>query len=240
MREFTKPFRMTGMILRPARSLGLAVIALCLAGCGTLKYERARFDGTRVENPTFGRGIYYRIPEGYAQLNPWSPVPPKPKNLKFEKFLRDVVAVNDAKDPHTAFREAMLFRNDDRYLVIIHVAMNMPRTFSAMGPGQRAKQLPALAAESYRYFNVPREDFDYTFRPLSGYTAIIHPPFRTGASSRAGELGQAGEDWRGIGCSFMGAVKDVAYVYFFARKEDLPLAESELAVFLAGFRYARP
>jgi hypothetical protein len=227
------------VILRPVLLLCL-VSVLGLSGCGTLKYERARFDGNRVSNPTLGRGIYYQLPEGYALLNPWSPVPPKPENNQFEGFLRQIVANNDQPPQHGAFREALLFRNDDRYLVISHVSINTRRTFDMLSAAKRANLLLRMASLNYRFFDVPHEDFDYTFRSLSGYTAIMHPAFQIGTISKASEAREKAEDWRGVGFSFVGGVKDVAFVTILARSTDLPLAESDLNALIAGFRYGRP
>ena len=214
--------------------------ALAFAGCGTIRYERARLEGAHVSNPTLGRGVYYQLPDGYAQLNPWSPVPPKPENREFERFLRGVIAANDQIDPHMAFREALLFRNEDRYLAIIHLVMNLPCTFNTLPPGKRAELLPLLASETYLYFKVPREDFTCELCQLSGFNAARHPPFRLALSSPAGKAGPTASDWRGVGCSFMGAGKDLAFVLFFARQQDIPLAQAELDLFMADFRYGRP
>ncbi len=211
----------------------LCLLALALTGCGTIKYERATFEGTQVHNPTLGRGVRYVLPAGYAPLNPWSPVPPKPQNAAFERFLRGVVAANDKTDPDQAFREALLFRHQDRYLVIVHVALNLPYTFNSLPSDQRTRLFPELAALSYRYFKVPQQDFNYTLGTVDRYHAILHPPFRIGI------VDASGQNWRGTGYTLMGGVTDVAAVFFFAREEDLPAARAELDALIAGFRYGK-
>ena len=136
----------------------LASFALLLTGCGTVTYERARFENDRVSNPTLGRGVYYQIPPGYSVLNPRSPVPPKRENRKFEAYLRQITAANDDSREHHAFREAILFRSENRYLWICHISLNLPGTFRGMHPGRRKLLMPTFAQETYRYFEVPASD----------------------------------------------------------------------------------
>lgn len=120
--------------------------ALFLAGCGSITYERATFDGARVSNPTLGRGVYYQLPAAYAVLNPYSPVPPKKENLEFERYVRGFGAANDdTRDK--AFRETILFKAENRYLVLIHTSGNMPRTFRSMDPKKRALLIQQFSAK---------------------------------------------------------------------------------------------
>ena len=164
--------------MRLSSSILLAATTLLFAGCGTITYERARFDGNRVSNPTLGRGIYYQLPETYSVLNPWSPVPTTRENLSFETYLRSISAATDREVTRHAFRESILFRSENRYLWIYHVSLNLPSTFQTMHPGRRKLLMPALAADSYRYFNVPQSDFDYTFENVHGRSIISYKPFR--------------------------------------------------------------
>ena len=186
--------------MRLSSSILLSAITLLFAGCGTITYERARFDGNRVSNPTLGRGVYYQLPEAYSVLNPHSPVPTKQENVRFENFLRRITALNDElKDQ--AFREVLLFRAENRYLRISHVSINLPSTYKAMHPARRTLLMPKIAAMFYRYYDVPDTDFNYTYEQISGRTIIVYKPFKIGATT-------AGSGWQGIGFSVMGDVTD--------------------------------
>jgi len=219
--------------MRPVFINSLLCLALFSAGCGSIQYERARFDGNRIANPTLGRGVYYQIPDTYAVLNPWSPVPTKPENVAFETYLRRITALNDESKQQVAFRETLLFRAENRYLWIFHASMNLPGTFRGMHPGNRKLIMPAIAAESYRYFGVPQADFDYGYEQLGGRSLIIYKPFRLDAR-------KTGEGWRGVGATVIGDVTDIMDVKIFAREADLPAAEADLKAVLAGFSYGKP
>ena len=212
----------------------LSSITLLFSGCGTVTYERTRFEGDRVSNPTLGRGVYYQIPSGYSVLNPWSPVPPKPENKKFEAYLRQITANNDQGKTHHAFRETILFRSENRYLWIYHAALNLPGTFRGMHPGRRKLLMPAIAAESYRYFDVHPEDFDYTFEHVHGRGIIAYKPFRVEAA------GVGENTWRGVGFTVLGDVTDITDVKIFAREADLPAAQADIQAILDGFSYGKP
>lgn len=220
--------------MRLVPSILLSSLALVLSGCGSVTYERARFDGEHVSNPTLGRGVYYELPASYSVLNPRSPVPTKRENAAFESYLRAITAANDGAPDHAAFREAILFRSENRYLWIYHASLNMPTTFRSMHPAQRTYVMPQIASSSYRYFDVPQSDFDYTFEQLRGRTAISYKPFRLGG----GGVGTA--DWRGIGFTILGDVTDVIDIKIFARTEDLPAAQADLQSILDHFSYGSP
>lgn len=208
--------------------------AVFLGGCGTLKFERSRLQGDRLQNPTHGRGVYYRIPEGYAQLNPWSPVPPKPENEKFEAMLRGIVAKNDQYTFEDGFRESLLFRNGDRYLMLIHVSLNLPITLRRVDHRQLGVIFGGLATETCRYFDVPPREFDYTNLSVCGQPAIFYKLFRPRHATLPNQ------EWRGVGCTVIGDVKDVTTVFAFARAEEVEAAQIDLNRLIAGFRYGSP
>ncbi len=212
----------------------VAIAAIFLGGCGTLKFERSRLQGDRLQNPTLGCGMYYRIPDGYAYLNPQSPVPPKPENAKFEGYLRAITAKNDELTFKDGFREALLFRNGDRYIIVQHISGNMRVTFRRMDYRQLASVFAKATTDMSRYFGVPGEDFDYSISQVSDQIAIFFSPFRPTAA------GPAGEDWRGIGYILLGDVKDTSEVIVFARATELDLARADLNAIVAGFRYGSP
>lgn len=207
-------------------------LALGLGGCGSVVYERARFDGNRVSNPTLGRGVYYRIPAAYSVLNPRSPVPPKKENLEFEKYLRGFAATNDESGDN-AFRETILFKAENRYLVLIHASVNIPGTFRRMPPQNRALLMQQFASFPYRFFQVPQSDFNYAFEQVAGRSAIAYKPFRTG-------LVDGGADWRGLGYTLLGDVTDIMHVMLFTRTADLAAAEADLKSIVSDFSYGKP
>lgn len=211
----------------------LVAFALGLCGCGTIVYERARFDGNRVSNPTLGRGVYYQIPDTYSVLNPWSPVPPKKENLEFEKYMRGFGAANDQTRTEHAFRETILFKAENRYLVIVQSAWNLPGTFRSMHPGKRTLLIRDMASYPYRFFEVPQSDFDYTLEQIGGRTAVAYKPFRPGAIA-------AGAEWRGLGYTMLGDLTDTLHVILFARTEDLAAAEADLKFIIDHFSYGKP
>lgn len=208
--------------------------AVFLGGCGTLKFERSRLHGDRLENPTLGRGMYYRIPDGYAQLNPWSPVPPKPENEKFEAYLRSVAAKNDEQTFHSGFCESLLFRNGDRYLLIMHASLNLPITLRRMDTRQLGHVFLIVSTVAGRFFGISPEEFDYTTSKVGGQIAVFHPPFSPNAA------GSVGKDWQSVGYTLLGDVKDVAWVFAFARAEEVEAAQIDLNRLIAGFRYGSP
>ena len=214
------------------RGILLSALALLFAGCGSVAYERARFDGNRVSNPTLGRGAYYQVPAAYSVLNPWSPVPPKRENLEFERYLRDFAATND-ETRNSAFRETILFKAENRYLVLIHSSANAPGTFRRMSSANRALFMQQFASYPYRFFQVPQSDFDYTFEQVAGRSAIAYKPFRPGIAG-------AGADWRGLGYTMIGDVTDIMHVLLFARTADLTAAEADLKSLLSNFSYGKP
>ena len=209
----------------------LFAIAFALSACGTVTYERARLDGLKVSNPSFGRGVAYQLPPGYALLNPYAPVPAKLENADFETYLRGVVASNDSPNPRYAFRETLLYRSDDRYVVVFHIAMNLPWTFRSLPPEQRALLLPDLANECRRYFNVSSKDGHDEFVEREGRTVIMHEPFRLGGAN------EAGRDWIGTGYGVIGDVTDIVALFAFARSEEVTEAKADLEQIMAGFRY---
>jgi hypothetical protein len=206
---------------------------LLLAGCGSITYERSRFDGNRLSNPTLGSGVYYQLPEGYSVLNPWSPVPPKKENARFEAYLRGITAANDQDTTHHAFQEALLFRQENRYLWIRHAAVNRSETFRNMHPARRALLLPKVAAESYRYFEVPPSDFHYSIEQERGRTIILYQPLKL-------QTAKVGEDWRSIGFTMLGDQTDLVEIRLFARERDLPAAQADLRALLDHFSYGKP
>ncbi|MBC8011599.1 MAG: hypothetical protein H7067_16055 [Burkholderiales bacterium] len=221
-------------MLTRLRAILLAVIALGLAGCGSITYERARVVGSTVGNPTLGRGVAYQLPTEYALLNPYAPVPALPESQAFENYLRGIVAANDKPQEQHGFRESYLYRAQDRYVVVIHVAINFPSTFRALPPQERALLLPQVAAENRRYFAVPNREQHDEFIELSGRDAIAHRAFLLDAA------GPAGRGWIGTGFTFIGDVTDVVAVYVFSRRHDSDAGQADLKVIMDSFRYGAP
>lgn len=217
------------------RSISLPLLSaaflLTLTGCGTVKYERANFDGAAVTNPTLGRGVSYKIPSGYAFLNPYFPLPTKPQNAAFENYMRQLTAVNNKPDQSLAFRECMLFRNDDRYLVIVHASLNLSATFRSMGPGVRTLLMPELASAIYRYFDTPHRDFNFTVDQVKGRNIINFPPFTPQAA------GAPSQGWQGTGFSLLGDRTDIVAVVVFARDADLASAQADIRSIQDNFTY---
>lgn len=207
---------------------------ICLTGCGSITYERSRFDGNRLSNPTLGKGVYYRLPETYSVLNPWAPVPTKRENAPFEGYLRTITAATNQPPTHHAFRESFLFRSENRYLWIYHASLNLPGTLNSLHPAQRKLLYPDLAASAYRYFDVPQSDFDYSVEQVRGRSIISYKPFRVDHPSLKDS------DWRGIGFTVMGDVTDIMDVKIFAREAELPAARAEIQSILDGMSYGKP
>lgn len=212
----------------------LVSLVLGLSGCGTVVHERARFEGNRVSNPTLGRGMYYEVPAQYTLLNPRSPVPPKPENRDFEGYLRSIAAYNDENLDHSAFRQSLLFRAENRYLLITTSSLNLRASFRGMHPGRRAVLLPKIAAAMFRQFDARSEDFNYSIDDRAGRSAITYAPFEPATA------GAHATGWRATGCTLLGDMTDVADIFIFARVEDLDAARADLDALLARFSYGKP
>lgn len=218
-------------MLRFLLAFSLLAIAFALSGCGAVTYERARVVGSTVSNPTLGRGISYRLPADYALLNPYAPVPALPESQEFENYLRRVVAYNDKPDISFAFRETLLYRTQDRYLVAFHNAQNIPTTFRSMSPERRAFVLPEIAASNCRVFSVPNREQKDELIEISAHSAVHHRSFLLDAA------GPAGRGWMGTGFLLLGDVTDVVAVYVFSRRHDGDAAQADLKVVMDSFRY---
>lgn len=204
-----------------------------------MTYQRAQVEGQTISNPSLGRGVSYQVPPGFIAVGPESVLAAKSENQGFENYLRGIVASNNMPDKHVAFRESMLYRSSDpllfgsneRYLVIFHVAMNLPYTFRSLSPQQRALLLPEVALLTRRYFVVPNKGQSVDFMQLGTRTVIAHRSFRIQAA------GAAGQDWVGTGLSVMGDVTDIVAVYIFARSENWSVGQNDLDHVIAWFKY---
>lgn len=216
------------------RAAVFILLAVGLSGCGSVTYERARVAGSTVNNPTLGRGISYRLPSDYALLNPYAPVPARPESQAFENYLRTITARNDTPNPRYPFRETLLYRAQDRYVVAFHASLNLPATFRSMPPEQRALVLPHFAAENRRYFAIPDQEQKNEFIELSGRNAIRHHSFLLDAA------GPASRGWMGTGFVLLGDVTDVIDIYVFTRRHDGEAGQADLKVIMDSFRYGAP
>lgn len=218
------------MSFKSSQFLSLLAV-LALTGCGSVTYQRARLEGQTVSNPSLGRGVAYQVPPGYALLNPWSPVPPKPENAKFEYYLRSIVATNDKPDKSYAFRESLLYRSGDRYLVVFHVSLNTPKTFRSLRPENRARLYPFLAEHAGRYFGMSAKDYQVDFIQHEDRTLITFAPFRPAAAD------EAASGWQGTGYGVIGDLHDVIAIFFFARSYETSQAVDDSNYVLDHFHY---
>jgi hypothetical protein len=102
-----------------------------------------------------------------------------------------------------------------------------------MHPARRALLLPKVAAESYRYFEVPPSDFHYSIEQERGRTIILYQPLKL-------QTAKVGEDWRSIGFTMLGDQTDLVEIRLFARERDLPAAQADLRALLDHFSYGKP
>lgn len=209
----------------------LLALVLGCSGCGTIRYERAHVLGFNVSNLTLGRGVAYSLPPGYSAIDPGSVVTAKMQNAEFENYLRAITAKNDVPNPRHAFNESLLFRMQDRYVVIFHASVNFPATFESLPPQDRALLLPILANEDRRFFATPNKDYRAVQTQRQGNTVIEHLSFRINA------VGRTGEGWVGTGFSFVGAVTDVVSVFVLAREAEASAAQADRQYILDHFVY---
>lgn len=216
---------------RKLRSLFVISIALLFSACGTVTYERSHIIGFEVSNRTLGRGVAYKLPPGYAALDPVSGELPKLRNQGFENYLRAVTLRNEEPNSRHAFNECLLFRQQDRYVVVFHAAINFPSTFDSLPPEERARVLPILANEARLFFATPNKDYRAVQTERQGNTVIEHLSFLVNAA------GPAGHGWVGTGFSFVGDVTDVVAVFVFAPVLQASAAQSDREFILDHFRY---
>jgi hypothetical protein len=210
-------------------------LVLFLAGCGTVTHERSSFDGLKISNPTFGEGLSYYLPFGYERLVPTENPTSQDKNAAFELFLRRVAHQDDQKpgDGQT-FRECLLFRSGQRYLMMHHVGLSMPETFRTMHPALRETLFPELAANVCRTYGITGKDFAYKFETISGRKTIVHEPFAI--KTKNGD----DEGWRGAGYSLIGDLNEVVLIFGFARVADLPAAQDDLRLVMEDLALGAP
>lgn len=224
------------MLLLPVPLLCLG-LALLLSGCGSIAYERASFDGAEVANPTFGEGIRYPLPLGYERLQPEKVTATPSQGLTAEAFLRNLAYQKDLpSEGMGAFRECLLFRSGERYLLVHHIGLNLSQNLRTMHPAARNLILPDLASRVSLDYGITGKNFDYRYETVAGRKVIAHPPF----PKKRPDGGDSG--WRGTGYSLLGETNEVVVLFGFARETDLATLQADLRFVLESLQLgaARP